>query len=734
MESVKWTRSVSLFLILCFIVLLLPVSAAGENAGQYPGMENFQKIRDYDGNFSDVPRDAWYYESVATVYELGLMEGVGGDRFSPGSSMTVAEAITLACRIYCIFANDRHKFVKRDPWYQAYVDYALAERWITPLQFDDYTAAVTRAEVAGIIGAMPSEMLAKRNAVQSGAIPGVQQQEGYGPQIYALYEAGIISGKDEKGTFHPDEPISRSEMAAIAARIALPEQRKSFELTAEYLTVYADNGEALQIPTWELEGRLSLGWRTEPFTIPADANAEAMLNAATLRPMRTNYEPLDRLIDEIFARIITEDMTTYQKTKACYDYLIENTQYGMDQSWDDENDGIIRYLWLSEPYGPDVRDGFYVWETLEMLETGWGVCDHYAAAFLVMTRRIGLESYACYGIVPWADGSGETGHVWNTITLGGRDYAFDAEVEDKIANGGKITNARFCRRFEVLTSYHDYDIQGSKTYFGGFHLVDGEKNRESEESSIRLPELESPVVLLDAGGVTVTATGFTADEYSPVILNLHYVNSGDRPVYVVCDSFIINGFYAGGFDRKLQPDSEVDERLSIYDASLALPGVRYVGELQVRLCLYSEEYDCICTGDAVVIPTTDYDNDWDWEPNSEAIFADESVSMHLVNITWNDIWKRIEYYILLNNHTDRCMYVSFDHMLVNGTEYNPWFDEVVLPGTRTVRALEIRDSALGEADNGGWVNLEFDISVRDDETLEIITGTQCNLLLPIPAD
>lgn len=37
--------------------------------------------------------------------------------------------------------------------------------------------------------------------------------------IYTLYNAGILTGSDAYGTFHPDDGITRAEVAAIMARI-----------------------------------------------------------------------------------------------------------------------------------------------------------------------------------------------------------------------------------------------------------------------------------------------------------------------------------------------------------------------------------------------------------------------------------------------------------------------------------------------------------------------------------
>lgn len=46
--------------------------------------------------------------------------------------------------------------------------------------------------------------------------------------IYTLYNAGILTGSDAYGTFHPDDGITRAEVAAIMARIIDPAQRKTF--------------------------------------------------------------------------------------------------------------------------------------------------------------------------------------------------------------------------------------------------------------------------------------------------------------------------------------------------------------------------------------------------------------------------------------------------------------------------------------------------------------------------
>lgn len=361
---------------------------------------------------------------------------------------------------------DEYEFTLGSPWYQPYVDYALNKGLIKAGQFTDYTAAATRADFASIIGSLPSEMLNIINDIPDQSIPEIPIDANYKNQAYLLYRAGILVGNDASGSFHPESHISRGEVSAIITRTAIPVQRKNVSLTVNYSTLYADDGSSLQVPQWACDQYLSLGWRTAPFTVSSAVGAKEILNAATLKPTLTNYAELDAMVDNLFAEIFTPDMSTYDKVKACYDYLINHTEYGF-------NNDIPLFLLFGGPYNQDTMDGSYVAFAYGVLQDGVGVCDDYAATFLVLTRRIGLESYVFGGQTSKANG-GYTPHAWNVITIGGTDYVFDVQVEDNIAKGGPIQYYRFCKTFdEVAINYIDYDAAACKSAFGGFAYEEG---------------------------------------------------------------------------------------------------------------------------------------------------------------------------------------------------------------------------------------------------------------------
>ena len=52
--------------------------------------------------FSDVPDGAWYRDELAMARELGIIEGVGDDRFDPNRPATRAEVAAMMVRLYNI--------------------------------------------------------------------------------------------------------------------------------------------------------------------------------------------------------------------------------------------------------------------------------------------------------------------------------------------------------------------------------------------------------------------------------------------------------------------------------------------------------------------------------------------------------------------------------------------------------------------------------------------------------
>lgn len=197
-----------------------PAAFADSSSGS---LQNFSTSRVYtEGQFKDVPAGHNFEKNISAAYRLGLMYGRTESDFNMNGNVTIAEAIVMAARIRSIYYTGSAVFEHKEgtPWYQAHLDYALANKIISE-GYADYSRPCTRADYARIMaGALPSEALAAVNKLEDGKIPDVPSSRSYAPYVYALYRAGVLVGNDKYGTFTPDSYITRGAVAALVTRMA----------------------------------------------------------------------------------------------------------------------------------------------------------------------------------------------------------------------------------------------------------------------------------------------------------------------------------------------------------------------------------------------------------------------------------------------------------------------------------------------------------------------------------
>ena len=129
--------------------------------------------------FTDVSKSDWFYDAVKGAWENGLINGVTATTYQPKGTLTVAEAIKLASALHQMIKDGKVTLTNgRGYWFETYVNYGVRE-----------------------------------------GIPDVKTTDPYGDEIYTFYRAGILTGSDAAGTFHPTSTIVRSEVAAILVRM-----------------------------------------------------------------------------------------------------------------------------------------------------------------------------------------------------------------------------------------------------------------------------------------------------------------------------------------------------------------------------------------------------------------------------------------------------------------------------------------------------------------------------------
>lgn len=202
------------------ILPILPIIGKPGTASKFP--------------FRDVPASAWYYDAVKSAWEVQLIDGVTSTEFRPDANMTVAQAIKLASALHQMTHYGKVTLRNGAPnWYSTYVSYAI-DSGLIESTYGNYTAAqmnspVTRAEFVHIFHAAVDD-LRGMNTVTDNVIPDVKTGDAFAAEIYDFYRAGILTGSDANGTFHPASSIKRSEVAAILIRMYDTSVRKTIKL------------------------------------------------------------------------------------------------------------------------------------------------------------------------------------------------------------------------------------------------------------------------------------------------------------------------------------------------------------------------------------------------------------------------------------------------------------------------------------------------------------------------
>lgn len=171
--------------------------------------------------FPDVTEDHWAYGSIEICYEIGLVNGKG-EGFDPSENVTIAVAV--AARVGASLRNESVPASVNGVWFFGSLSYLLSPPVgdaITATEDIGQEIVSRRALLLYLSVAVPQDALTVKNSIT--ALPDISDAE-----VLRFYNAGVLTGMNEYGTFVGKLPLSRAEMAAIVSRIARPEAAPAF--------------------------------------------------------------------------------------------------------------------------------------------------------------------------------------------------------------------------------------------------------------------------------------------------------------------------------------------------------------------------------------------------------------------------------------------------------------------------------------------------------------------------
>lgn len=192
--------------------------------------EAFPIVNQYEG-YADVAEDDWYYENAKLCYEVGLITGTDTG-FAPTATMTVAEVATVALRLSDMLAGGDGVLAPAEAdgnWYDSAIDgmEALATEdglWLgqqVSALLEAPEEAVTRKGFLLMLAlVLPDQYLTAINDV---VVPDTSDFD-----VLDFYNAGILTGMDEYGSFYPYNTLTRAEAATMVSRVVREELRVTF--------------------------------------------------------------------------------------------------------------------------------------------------------------------------------------------------------------------------------------------------------------------------------------------------------------------------------------------------------------------------------------------------------------------------------------------------------------------------------------------------------------------------
>ena len=174
-------------------------------------------------SFVDVPASEWYYDSVKSAYDYGLMKGKGDHLFAPLASLSRAEMVQILANLdgadLSAYKASGFYDVRIGEWYTPAIAWAAKMGYVTGGD-DGYfrpNDPISREQLCTML----ARYLTKKGySVVAGTLPfhdaGLISSYAW-DSVALCYRFGIISGRDD-GTFAPQDTATRAEAAAILVR------------------------------------------------------------------------------------------------------------------------------------------------------------------------------------------------------------------------------------------------------------------------------------------------------------------------------------------------------------------------------------------------------------------------------------------------------------------------------------------------------------------------------------
>lgn len=233
----------------------------------------------------------------------------------------------------------------------------------------------------------------------------------------------------------------------------------------------------------------------------------------------------------------------------------------------------------------------------------------------------------------------------------------------------------------------------------------------------KVPTIEETVVL-EHGGVKITAKEYTSDSIWGDGIKLLIENNGEKNVGVGCEAVIVNDYMISNFFVvSVAAGKKANEILYISASELEAAGITNIGKVEVQLYLYDEStYRTIHKAEVAEIRTSDYENmDTSAENVGTELFNDKGVRIVGKYVDKDSFWGTA-IVLHVENNTDKNITVSCENLSVNGFMIDSFFYSSIFAGKKAIDEITLSSDALERNDIKTIEDVELVFTAHNSDT------------------
>ena len=231
-------------------------------------------------------------------------------------------------------------------------------------------------------------------------------------------------------------------------------------------------------------------------------------------------------------------------------------------------------------------------------------------------------------------------------------------------------------------------------------------------------------VIVDEGGIKITAKEYTRDSIWGDGIKLLIENSSDTDYTVGCDALIINDYMITDlFVSEIAAGKKANETMYLSSSELKAAGIDSVGKVEIYFHAYDLNLDYAFQNVYSKIQTSEYAN-MDTTPNDAGteLYNANGVKIIGKTVDENSFWGTA---ILLycENTSGKNVGISVDDMSINGFMMSPFFSTTVYDGKKSIDDITIFSSDLEENGIESIDEVELKFHIYNADTYDTIADS-----------